>query len=90
MKNFDREWETDSLGRRDAAWKAILPSLFVFGEINMSTNFERWKELATLCLQERDPARLTELASEMNLALTQKTPTIHPSVVSPAVTGQSR
>ena len=40
----------------------------------MSKNFERWKELSTRCLGEQDPAKLTELASEMNLLLTQKTP----------------
>jgi hypothetical protein len=40
----------------------------------MSKNFERWKELAARCLGEQDPAKLTELANEMNLILTQKTP----------------
>jgi hypothetical protein len=40
----------------------------------VSKDFERWKELAILCLREQNPARLTELASEMNLLLTQKTP----------------
>jgi len=40
----------------------------------MSEHFERWKELATRCLGEQDPAKLTELAHEMNLVLTQKTP----------------
>ena len=40
----------------------------------MSKNFERWKELATLTSREQDPAKLTELATEMNLVLTQKTP----------------
>ena len=44
------------------------------GEMMMSGHFERWKELAALCLQEQDPAKLTALANEMNLALTQKTP----------------
>jgi hypothetical protein len=39
----------------------------------MSKNFERWKELAARCLGEQDPAKLTELATEMNLILTQKT-----------------
>ena len=40
----------------------------------MSKNFERWKELATLTSKEQDPAKLTELATEMNLVLNQKTP----------------
>jgi hypothetical protein len=40
----------------------------------VSKKFERWKELAARCLGEQDPAKLTELASEMNLVLTQKTP----------------
>jgi hypothetical protein len=35
----------------------------------LSKNFERWKELAALCLIEQDPQKLTELASEMNQAL---------------------
>ena len=39
----------------------------------MSKKFERWKELAARCLGEQDPAKLTELANEMNLVLTQKT-----------------
>jgi hypothetical protein len=40
----------------------------------VSKNFERWKELATLTSKEQDSAKLTELAKEMNLVLTQKTP----------------
>ena len=40
----------------------------------VSQNFERWKELATLTSKEQDSAKLTELAKEMNLILTQKTP----------------
>ena len=39
----------------------------------MSKNFEQWKELAAKCLGEQDPAKLTELAREMNLILAQKT-----------------
>ena len=34
----------------------------------MSINFERWKELAVLCLREQDSEKLTELANEMNAA----------------------
>jgi hypothetical protein len=41
-------------------------------------NFERWKELAAQCLVEQDSAKLTELANEMNLVLTQKTPQLDP------------
>ena len=44
----------------------------------MSKNFERWKELATLTSQEQDPAKLTELATEMNLVLNQKTQNLDP------------
>jgi hypothetical protein len=44
----------------------------------VSKNFERWKELAARCLDEQDPAKLTELASEMNLVLIQKTPRLDP------------
>jgi hypothetical protein len=40
----------------------------------VSKNFERWKELAALAVREQDPAKLTELATEMNLVLNQKTP----------------
>jgi hypothetical protein len=39
----------------------------------VSKNFERWKELATCAAAEQDSARLTEIASEMNLTLIQKT-----------------
>ena len=45
----------------------------------VSKNFERWKELATLTSREQDPAKLTELATEMNLVLTPKTPYLEPS-----------
>jgi hypothetical protein len=44
----------------------------------VSKNFERWKELAAQCLGEQDPAKLAELANEMNLVLTQKTPQLGP------------
>jgi hypothetical protein len=40
----------------------------------MSEHFERWKELAALCLREQDPEKLGELAREMNLALKGKAP----------------
>ena len=40
----------------------------------VSKNFERWKELAILTFREQDPEKLTELATEMNLVLTHKTP----------------
>jgi hypothetical protein len=39
----------------------------------VSKNFERWKELSARCRGEQDPAKLTELATEMNLVLAQKT-----------------
>jgi hypothetical protein len=54
----------------------------VSGEIRiMSMNFERWQELAALASTEQDPAKLTELAKAMNLALTQKTPYLDPPAV---------
>jgi hypothetical protein len=40
----------------------------------MSENFKRWKELAALCLREQDPAKLAQLATEMNLVLAGKIP----------------
>ena len=49
----------------------------------MSKNFERWKELAAQCLGEQDPAKLTELANEMNLVLTQKTQCLDPPLREP-------
>jgi hypothetical protein len=55
----------------------------------VSKNFERWKELATLCLREQDPMKLMELAKEMNLALTQRTPILDSSkVTSQAIVGR--
>jgi hypothetical protein len=44
----------------------------------MSKKFERWKELASLTSREQDPAKLTELAHEINLVLTQKIPRLDP------------
>jgi hypothetical protein len=44
----------------------------------VSKHFERWKELAALTSKEQDPAKLTELAKEINLVLTQKTPYLNP------------
>jgi hypothetical protein len=41
-------------------------------------NFERWQQLSALASKEQDPEKLTELAREMNLALTQKTATLDP------------
>jgi hypothetical protein len=44
----------------------------------VSKQFERWKELAARCRGEQDPAKLTELANEINIVLTQKTPHLDP------------
>ena len=44
----------------------------------MSINFERWKALADLTSKEQDPEKLTQLASEINLVLTQKTTNLDP------------
>jgi hypothetical protein len=49
----------------------------------VSKYFERWKELAALTSKEQDPARLTQLASEMNLVLIQKTPYLDPPLREP-------
>jgi hypothetical protein len=48
----------------------------------MSKNFERFKELATQTSKEQDPAKLTELATEMNLVLNQKT--LNPPLLKPS------
>jgi hypothetical protein len=63
-----------------------LPGFFRAGrnEDYVSKNFDRWKELAALCIGERDPAKLTELANEMNLVLTQKTPRLDPPLHAPS------
>ena len=50
----------------------------------MSKNFERWKELATLTSKEQDPAKLTELATEMNLVLNQKPTHLDPPLDAPS------
>ena len=50
----------------------------------MSKSFERWKELATLTSKEQDPAKLTELATEMNLVLNQKPPHLDPPLHAPS------
>lgn len=39
----------------------------------MSKHFEKWKELAAMLSTEQDPEKLTQLASEMNDVLFQKT-----------------
>jgi len=49
----------------------------------VSKNFERWKELASLTSREQDPAKLTELAHEINLVLTQKTLYLDPPLREP-------
>jgi len=49
----------------------------------VSKHFERWKELASLTSKEQDPAKLTELAHEINLVLTQRTPYLDPPLREP-------
>jgi hypothetical protein len=39
-------------------------------------NFERWKQLSALASKEQDPAKLTDLARELNVVLNQKTQTL--------------
>jgi hypothetical protein len=36
-------------------------------------NFERWQQLSALASKEQDPAKLTDLARELNVVLNQKT-----------------
>jgi len=39
-------------------------------------NFERWQQLSALASKEQDPAKLTDLARELNVVLNQKTQTL--------------
>jgi hypothetical protein len=39
-------------------------------------NFERWQQLSALAAKEQDPAKLTDLARELNVVLNQKTQTL--------------
>ena len=36
-------------------------------------NFKQWQQLSTLASKEQDPAKLTDLARELNVVLNQKT-----------------
>jgi hypothetical protein len=73
-----RTWGPSSSGSAEP--RNVFPELFRAGrnEDHVSKNFERWKELAAQCLGEQDPAKLTELATEMNLVLNQKTQNLDP------------
>jgi hypothetical protein len=62
---------TRNIGR-GREWRHLGP--FYTEGLIMSRSFERWKELAAMCLCEQDPARLAELANEMNLVMARKTP----------------
>jgi hypothetical protein len=63
------------LGFRSCGGRGSISELFCIAEMRiMSKHFERWKQLAALTSKEQDPAKLTELAHEINLVLTQKTP----------------
>jgi len=75
------------VGQHPSMWSILYRRMFSSGltlsvhrEIRtaMSKRFERWKELASLTSRERDPAKLTELAHEMNLVLIQKVPFLDP------------
>jgi hypothetical protein len=61
----------------------IRASSYCRNEDYVSKHFERWEELAVLCLREQDTEKLTELANEMNLVLTQKTPHLDPPLREP-------
>ena len=39
----------------------------------VSMNFEQWQQLSALASKEQDPAKLTDLARELNVVLNQKT-----------------
>jgi hypothetical protein len=84
------EWTTNGSGSGPHPGVRSSRAAFCMEKAGFVTNIERWKELAALCLKEQDPAKLAELAREMNLAIAQKTPTIKPPVVSPAIAAQSR
>jgi hypothetical protein len=69
------------LGFRSRGGSSSISELFLIAEMRiMSKHFERWKELAALASKEQDPAKLTELAHEINLVLTQKTSYLHPAL----------
>ena len=71
--NVDRPWRKGWLsGERPKLCR------FERNQDYVSKNVERWKELAARCLGEQDPAKLTELAKEMNLILAQKQPRLNP------------
>jgi hypothetical protein len=36
-------------------------------------NFKQWQQLSALASKEQDPAKLTDLARELNVVLNQKT-----------------
>lgn len=38
-------------------------------------NFKQWQQLSALASKEQDPAKLTDLARELNVVLNQKTQT---------------
>ena len=40
-------------------------------------NFEQWQQLSALASKEQDPAKLTDLARELNVVLNQKTQTLN-------------
>jgi len=64
---------------RSCGGRGSISELFLIAEMRiMSKHFERWKELAALASKEPDPAKLTELAHEINLVLTQKTSYLDP------------
>ncbi|MGA3194700.1 MAG: hypothetical protein ABSD39_06810 [Terriglobales bacterium] len=50
----------------------------------MSKKFEQWKALVSLTAREQDPAKLTELAHQINVVLSQKTPYLDPAVREPS------
>jgi len=75
---------TNGVGRHVGRLQSLNPQQIERIQDYVSKNFERWKELAAQCLGEQDPAKLTELANEMNLVLTRKTPQLDPPLHAPS------
>jgi hypothetical protein len=75
---------TNGIGRHVDRLPSLNPQQIERIQDSMSKNFERWKELAILTSKEQDPAKLTKLANEMNLVLTQKTLHLDPPLHAPS------
>jgi hypothetical protein len=85
MAPYSEEWRTiaERAGKETCGSATVVKFPANRENSNVSKNFERWKELAMLTSKEQDPAKLTELANEMNLVLTQKTLHLDPALHAP-------